>query len=86
MTENKDMIPRMDAEKGLLHANSNGRRLLIALIAVVVLCISVIVGFVETIKCFTDANTARQQVIFDTIARMYGPQAVEVLDGQGNSP
>ena len=86
--ENKDYIPRLDAEKALLHANSNGRRLLVALIAVVVLCLGVVAGFVRTIQCFTEANTERQQIILDTFARMYGTDLTEVDygTGPGNSP
>ncbi|MBP5461487.1 MAG: hypothetical protein J6Y20_05110 [Lachnospiraceae bacterium] len=84
--ENEKRIPDISADKALLHNTYSGRRLLIAMILLVVVFITTVIGGVEVIRCFTAANTEREKNILEFFAKNYGVSVTEVLNGQGDSP
>lgn len=75
MTEDKELIPRNEVNKALLHCNWANRRMLIALVTV---CVT----FIVTIIVFVTGYTAREQNWLNALKEMNKTPAQEVTYGQ----
>lgn len=74
LNENLPKVNQIDAEKTSMYQNFANKRMLIALI-------SVIVGFIIYASIFIIGYTVREQNWMDTITKLTNPPVAEVANG-----